>query len=180
MKKYLLGQFGKTSNRPRIPAFPGRPLVVRLLEFPRHLPASGRLLRQINVVAIKTSLAAAFLIAASFVTISHAQESTERSVEPSFCELAPPESVQQEKTNFTEMFRFKLSDTGAPLPAVRLSGEFINANDFSKCVRTWKFHNFTAGDSFLIALRWEHPDGWTELRITSKDYSATFPKRSGN
>ena len=152
---------------------------MRLRELSGHKNDGERRSSLNNVVVIKIGLTAVFLIGA-FVPLSHAQESGERSVEPSFCELAPPESVQQENTNFTEMFRFKLSDTGAPLSAVRLRGEFINANDVSKCVRTWKFHNFAAGDSFLIALRWEHPEGWTELRITSKDYSATFPKESGN
>jgi hypothetical protein len=115
--------------------------------------------------------------AIAFATLAQAQDGTERSVEPSFCELSPPEAVKQDNTNFTEMFRFKLSDTGVPLSAVRLRGEFIAASDVSKCVRTWKFHNFEPGDSFLIALRWEHPQGWTELRITSRDYSATFPKK---
>ena len=180
MKKYSFGQSCKIANRPGIPAFPARSIVMRLWESAVRMTARGRIHKQNNVVGIKTAFAAALLISAAFVAVTHAQEGAERSVEPSFCELAPPESVQQEKTNFTEMFRFKLSDTGAPLPAVRLRGEFINASDFSKCVRTWKFHNFAAGDSFLIALRWEHPEGWTELRITSKDYSATFPKRAGN
>lgn len=180
MKKNLFGPSGKIANRTRIPAFPGRSLVMRLLEPPAGTTARSRSTKGKNVFGMSIGLASAILIAAVFVSAAHAQESTERSVEPSFCELAPPESVQQENTSFTEMFRFKLSDTGAPLPAVRLRGEFISANDFSKCVRTWKFHNFAAGDSFLIALRWEHPQGWTELRITSKDYSATFPKKSAN
>ena len=126
---------------------------------------------------MKLSLASIFFAALAFVAVAHAQDGSERAVEPSFCELAPPESVRQENTSFTEMFRFKLSDTGVPLAAVRLRGEFIAAADVTKCIRTWKFHNFDPGDSFLIALRWEHPQGWAELRITSRDYSATFPKK---
>ena len=126
---------------------------------------------------MKLSFASILLMAVAFAALAHAQDGTERSVEPSFCELSPPETVKQENTNFTEMFRFKLSDTGVPLAAVRLRGEFIAAGDVTKCIRTWKFHNFEPGDSFLIALRWEHPQGWTELRITSRDYTATFPKK---
>lgn len=122
----------------------------------------------------------AILAATALVGQARAQTANEKTVEPSFCELAPPESVQQENTNFTEMFRFKLSDTGAPMPAVRLRGEHINASEVTKCIKTWKFRNFEPGDSFLIAFRWEHGPGWTELRITSRDYSVIFPKKADN
>ena len=127
---------------------------------------------------MKFILPAAFLATIVLAIPVRGQDATgERAVEPSFCDLAPAESVQQSNTSFTEIFRFKLSDTGAPSPAARVHGEYLSVTEVTKCVRTWKFRNFEPGDSFLIAFRWEHGTGWTELRITSRDYSATFPKK---
>jgi len=130
---------------------------------------------------MKLVLPAVFLTAIALaVQVCGQEAANEKVVEPSFCNLLPAESVQQSNTSFTEIFRFKLSDTGTPSPAVRVHGEYLTVADVTKCVRTWKFRNFEAGESFLVAFRWEHGGGWTELRITSRDYSATFPKKSDN
>jgi len=118
------------------------------------------------------------LVIAAAMTVGAAAQTGEKKVEVSFCDLAPPESVRHTGPSFTEMFRFKLLTSESPSAAVRIRGEHIAAADVSRCIRSWKFKNFTAGDLFLIAFRWEHPGGWKELRVVSKDYDETTPAKT--
>ncbi|MFN6964330.1 MAG: hypothetical protein ACK4S4_11260 [Pyrinomonadaceae bacterium] len=119
-----------------------------------------------------------FLLMILVLSVAAAQaQPAERSVQASFCELMPTEAARESRTGFTAIFRFRMVTAETPSAASRMRGDQLSTDDVSRCIRTWKFTNFSAGDLFLASFRWDHQTGWTELRLSSRGYEAIHRPR---
>jgi hypothetical protein len=89
----------------------------------------------------------------------------------SFCKPALSDQQKQANLSFTDIYSFRLDESGAPTSIKPYQAKYTKIDDFKACVKDWKFSGFPQEALLHVELTWKHAVGWTRMRISSKDFS---------
>lgn len=117
---------------------------------------------------MKFTLASLFIIAACGFGLG--QTGQAKSVQGSFCGIAPSDEFRRSYTKFTEVLTFRLDREGRPRPASSVSGGGVELRSVDDCVAAWKFEGFQPGSTFVIAAVWVDGLGWAKLQVRSTGF----------
>lgn len=118
---------------------------------------------------MKIIVAVCFLIA--FLSINAISVNAQKEVLSSFCQLSLSEELKQSNISFTDGFTFKLDKNGKPFDIERTLGKYVEEEQVKSCLDSWKFSGFAENSRVSVYFSWKHGVGWTQMRITSKDFS---------
>jgi hypothetical protein len=88
-----------------------------------------------------------------------------------FCQLSVSDDDKNAHMSFTVGYSFRLDENGKPREIKKILGSQLNDEQAFACISRWQFPK-GASDSLMTAyFRWEHAVGWTELKVSGKDFS---------
>lgn len=112
-----------------------------------------------------------FLILCCGIGFGQNKGADNRQVISAFCDIPISDHLKQANTTFTDVYTFKVDKSGK---AVQLRGsraEFTKLEDIEACLSLWKLNGFANETVFHVEFSWKHGIGWTQMRISSKDFS---------
>lgn len=89
----------------------------------------------------------------------------------SFCQLSLSDELKQSNISFTDGFTFRIDNNGTPLKLTRILGKYTDNAQVKSCLNNWRFSGFGENSRFSVYFSWKHGIGWTQMRITSKDFT---------
>lgn len=107
----------------------------------------------------------------AFLSINTKSVNAQKEVLSSFCQLSLSEELMQSNISFTEGFTFKIDKNGKPIDIKRTLGKYVEEEQVKSCLDNWKFSGFVENSRFSVYFSWKHGVGWTQMRITNKDFS---------
>jgi hypothetical protein len=88
-----------------------------------------------------------------------------------FCQFSVGDDIKQAHTSFTVGYSFRLDESGKPKNITRILGSQLSDEQVSACISGWQFSNGVPDSLVTAYFRWEHAIGWTELKVSGKDFS---------
>lgn len=117
---------------------------------------------------------AALALAVLLVTLPTSYAMQERkSLLSSFCQFSVSEQLMQTSISFTEIYTFTLDQNGKALGVKRVSGQYLDQQEVTTCIRKWEFSGFAPTSRVTVSFTWKHAEGWTEMKVISKDFIQT-------
>ena len=107
----------------------------------------------------------------AFLSINAKRVNAQKEVLSSFCRLALSEELKQSNVSFTDGFTFKLDKDGKPIDIKRTLGKYVEEEQVRTCLDNWKFSGFSENSRVSVYFSWKHGVGWTQMRITSRNFS---------
>ena len=115
----------------------------------------------------------------AFLSFSTQSVNAQKQVLSSFCQLSLSEDLKQSNLSFTDGFTFKLDKHGRPVGVKRTLGKYVKEEQVRSCLDNWKFSGFAENSRVSVYFSWKHGVGWTQMRITSKDFARVVVVGSG-
>lgn len=92
---------------------------------------------------------------------------TQNQVDLSRCRFRVSEPYNSGYADFSLIFSFRLSSSGAPSDLkIFVNLPRIPEEEIRQCVKSWRFPSSNDSGPLLASFRWEHNRGWIVLRIT--------------
>lgn len=107
----------------------------------------------------------------AFLSFNTKSVNAQKEVLSSFCRLSLSEELKQSNISFTDGFTFRLDKDGKPIDVKRTLGKYVEEEQVKSCLDNWKFSGFAENSRVSVYFSWKHGVGWTQMRITSKDFS---------
>lgn len=88
-----------------------------------------------------------------------------------FCQFSLNGDLKKAHTSFTVGYSFRIDENGKPKELNKIIGDQLSDEQVSNCISKWRFSNIDPKSMVTVFFRWEHAKGWTELKVSGKDFS---------
>ena len=95
-------------------------------------------------------------------------------MEISFCQFKLGRDLKEAHASFTVGYAFKLGADGKPRNVRKLLGDELSVEQAAECIAKWQFRNAAPNSLVTAYFRWDHGVGWTELKVSGKNFSQTI------
>jgi hypothetical protein len=115
----------------------------------------------------------------SFLNVGTKRADAQKEVLSSFCHLSLSDDLKHSNTSFTDGFTFKIDQNGKPFDIKRVLGKYVDESEVKSCLENWKLSGFAENSRFSVYFSWKHGVGWTQMRISGKDFSQVVVNGTG-
>ena len=90
-----------------------------------------------------------------------------------FCQITLSDHTKQANITFTDIYIFDIDKSGSVINMRPSRAKYTDVLDVHTCLEKWRFSGFPDHTVFHVEFTWKHAVGWTQMRISGKDFSQT-------